>query len=76
MNLYIIENVFWDYTPGMVCIVAKDLDQCRDLYKETFVANSAIKEYDEAIRNNHYKVLKVVDETPRIVSYVYGGGGA
>lgn len=69
MNLYIIENVLYDYTPGMVCIVAKDLNQARDLYMEKFGS----LDFDRAIEDNDYKVLKVVKETPRIVSYVYGG---
>lgn len=70
MNLYIIEDVLRDYTAGMVCIVAKDLNQCRDLYMERF----GRLDFDRAIENNYYKVLKVVKETPRVVSYVYGGG--
>lgn len=65
MNLYIIENVLWDYTPGMVCIVAENLEQCRDLYMDKFKR----LDFDMSI----YKVIRVVDETPRIVSYVYGG---
>lgn len=69
MNLYIIENVLWDYTPGMVCIVAENLSQCRDLYMDKFKK----LDFDRSIESGDYKVLKIVDETPRIVSYVYGG---
>ena len=70
MNLYIINDVLYDYTPGMVCIVAKDLNQARDLYMEKFGS----LDFDRAIENKRYQVLKVENETPRIVSYVYGGG--
>lgn len=73
MNLYIIENVFWDYTPGMACIVAEDLDQARSLFKDQFGERETYF-YDQAIQTSSYEVLKVVDETPRIVSYVEGGG--
>ena len=72
MNLYIIENVLWEYTPGMVCIVAENLDQARSLFSGQF-SEYEIRDYDQAIQTSSYEVLKVVDETPRIVSYVYGG---
>ena len=72
MNLYIIENVLWDYTAGMVCIVAENLDQARSLFKDRF-GESETEYYDLSVQTSSYEVLKVVDETPRIVSYVSGG---
>lgn len=70
-NLYIVEEVLWDYTPGMVLIIASNLDECREIYFSEF---SNEEEYDKAIKDKNYKVVPVGDnEESRIVSYVYGG---
>ena len=73
-NLYIVEEVLWDYTPGMVLIIASNLDECRKIYFGEDSQFSNEEEYDEAIKDKNYKVVPVGDnEESRIVSYVYGG---
>ena len=73
MKLYIIQEVLSDYTGGMCVIAAESLEQCREIFSEEFSSNSSMKEYDEAIKNNEYKELDVVNINPGVVSYVYGG---
>ena len=77
-NLYIVQEVLYDYTDGMVVIIASNLDECRSLFIDEFgygaCLDTVIKEYDKAIAGNSYKVIPVsVNEESRVVSYVYGG---
>jgi hypothetical protein len=75
MNLYIITEVLYDYTDGMVVIAAADLDRCREIFAEEFdigIGNQ-MSEFDEAIKSGAYKVLQVVGQSEGVVSYVYGG---
>lgn len=71
MKLYIINDVLYDYTPGMVVIAANDLYECRKIYEEKF---RYMEEFDRAILNNDYKVLDVSNVSSGVISYVYGGG--
>ena len=77
MNLYIIHEVLYDYTAGMVVIAAADLDRCREISAEEFyngwVWADRMNQYDEAIKSGAYKVLQVVGQSEGVVSYVYGG---
>jgi hypothetical protein len=75
MNLYIIHEVLYDYTAGMVVIAAADLDRCREIFAEEFCNDWAdrMNQYDEAIKYGAYKVLQVVGQSEGVVSYVYGG---
>ena len=72
MNLYIISNVLYDYTSGMVVIAAADQERCRAIFEVEFPR--FIGEYDSAIINGSYEVLQVVDQQEGLVSYVFGGG--
>jgi len=75
-NLYIIEEVLSDYNYGIVVMIASNLDECRDLFIEEIICNDTwMNEYDKAIEEKKYKVFPVSDneESPRIVSCVYGG---
>jgi hypothetical protein len=72
MNLYIIRNVLYDYTSGMVVIAACSLERCRELFKEEFCCH--VTDYDDAIKNDSYSVYQVVDEEEGVKDYVYGGG--
>lgn len=75
MNLYIIHEVLYDYTDGMAVIAASSLNRCRELFEKEFgFSKSKMKEYDDAIKNQSYKVLEVVNQEEGIVSYVFGGG--
>jgi len=72
-NLYIISEVLFDYSGGIVIIIATNLDECRLLFAESFRAPILLKEFDEAIEGNYYKVIPVNDnEESRIVEYLHG----
>ena len=78
-NIYLIQGVLYDYTEGMVAIIASDLDECRALFVDEFAngfcSDTVVKEYDESIEKNNYDVIVVGEnEQSRVVSYVYGGG--
>jgi hypothetical protein len=74
MNLYIINEVLYDYTDGMVVIAAPSLERARELFADQFDCFSQMDEFDAAIKGERYKVLQVVGQSEGIVSYVYGGG--
>lgn len=61
MNLYIMNVVLYDYTPGMCVIIAESLSQCKTLF---------MKEFDNA----SIKVIEGVNHPAGVVDYVYGGG--
>lgn len=77
MNLYILNDVLYDYTPGMCVIAAESLPQCETLFMEEFgdVGSESInwnrkQEFDNA----SIKVIENVTYDAEVVSYVYGGG--
>jgi len=72
-NLYIINEVLYDYTPGMAVIVAPSKRRCRELFLEAFEFESA-RLFDLAIIDGDYKVIENVNHDEGVVSYVYGGG--
>ncbi len=78
MNLYIIEDVLYDYTAGMCVIAAESLPRCEQIFMKEFtfgesgyVKECKQKEFNEA-------GIKVIENVPyekeEVVSYVYGGG--
>jgi hypothetical protein len=74
MKLYLINEVLYDYTAGMVAIAAENLEQCRNIFEEQFAMGS-LNEFDTAIQNGYYQELEVKSDTqPGVVTYVYGGG--
>jgi hypothetical protein len=74
MNLYIISEVLYDYTDGMVVIAAESLDRARALFQDKWSSARLLQEFDAAIGGAAYKVLQVQDQAEGIVSYVFGGG--
>jgi len=79
MKLYLINEVLYDYSAGMVAIAAENLDQCRNIFEEQFAMSSDSKgrlnEFDAAVENGYYQELEVKSDTqPGVVTYVYGGG--
>lgn len=77
INLYIINEVLYDYTDGMVVIAAASLERARELFTAEFVdytEDGKLDEFDAAIKRGAYKTLEVVGLEEGIVSYVYGGG--
>ena len=74
-NLYIINEVLSDYTPGMAVIAAPDLNRCREIFiKEFECYEGEVAEYDSAIEGKYYKVIEGVNHNEGVVSYVWGGG--
>jgi len=71
MNLYIINEVLSDFTPGMAVIAAPSLERCRELFNAEF---DDVSEFNVSIRDGEYKVIEGVDHIEGVVSYVYGGG--
>jgi len=71
MNLYIINEVLSDYTPGMAVVAAPSLERCREVFGEEF---DCLGEYDCAIKDGDYKVIEGVDHPEGVVAYTYGGG--
>jgi len=72
-NLYIINEVLSDYTPGMVVIAAPSLERCKEIFTTEFKFDD-IGEFDSAIEDGNYKVIENVNQDECVVSYVYGGG--
>jgi hypothetical protein len=77
MNLYIINEVLYDYTDGMCVIAAESMPRCEELFMKEFGwedndrHNQAIqKEFNSA----PIKVIENINHPEGIVSYVYGGG--
>jgi hypothetical protein len=75
MNLYILNDVLYDYTSGMAVIAAESTEQCRQIFIEEFgydkTRNEELqKEFDTA----DFKVIENVNHPAGVVSYVYGGG--
>jgi hypothetical protein len=77
MNLYIINDVLYDYTAGMCVIAAESLPRCEQIFMERFGCSSSDyirenmqKEFNEA----GIKVIENVNHPEGVVSYVYGGG--
>jgi len=75
-NIYIIEEVLSDYTPGMAVIAAPSLDACREIFTEQFESTCQrwVDEFDYAIGVGDYKVIEGVEHPTGVVSYVVGGG--
>ena len=74
INLYIITEVLYDYTDGMVVIAAESLEIAGSLFANEWPDARLIEEFDAAIANGAYKTLQVVGQSEGVVSYVYGGG--
>jgi hypothetical protein len=77
MNLYIINDVLYDYTSGMVVIAAESLPRCEQIFIKEFgdstsayIKERSQKEFNEAA----IKVIENVNHPAGVVSYVYGGG--
>lgn len=70
MNLYILKEVLYDYTPGMVIIAAESMSQCEQIFIEEFEGERHQEEFNSA----DIKVIEGVNHPAGIISYVYGGG--
>jgi hypothetical protein len=77
-NLYIINEVLFDYTYGMAVISAPSLDRCREIFIEEFIEDSDdetfnLPEYDSSIEMGKFTAIERVDHPEGLISYVYGG---
>ena len=78
MNLYIINEVLYDYTDGMCVIAAESLPRCEQIFMTEFAPGNSdyIKECKQKEFNE--ATIKVIENVPyekeEVVSYVYGGG--
>ena len=81
MNLYILNEVLYDYTAGMCVIAAESLSQCETIFMKEFGEKSD-SEWGESMNRNReqefdnadIKVIEGVNHPVVVVSYVYGGG--
>jgi hypothetical protein len=81
MNLYIINDVLYDYTSGMCVIAAESLPRCEQIFMKEFGRNDDSvyakdhnKEQQKQFNEAPIKVIENVNHPEGIVSYVYGGG--
>ena len=81
MNLYIINDVLYDYTAGMCVIAAESLPRCEQIFMKEFGwegdADYDKQHNDELQKEFNTARIKVIENVPyekeEIVSYVYGG---
>lgn len=80
MNLYIINDVLYDYTPGMCVIAAESLPRCEQIFMKEFGwgdDSDYSKQYNEEqqklFNEAPIKVIENVNHPEGVVSYVYGG---
>lgn len=80
MNLYIINEVLYDYTDGMCVIVAESLSRCEQIFMGEFGYDGDSdweKDVNEKLQKEFstapIKVIENVNHPEGIVSYVYGG---
>jgi hypothetical protein len=83
MNLYILNDVLYDYTSGMAVIAAESMEQCNQIFIEKFgrsgdFVNDYAKARNEELQREfdtaYFKVIENVNHPAGVVSYVYGGG--
>ena len=76
MNLYILNDVLYDYTSGMAVIAAESTEQCGQIFIEKFGTGSdySNKERQREFDTADFKVIENVNHPAGVVSYVYGGG--
>ena len=76
MNLYILNDVLYDYTSGMAVIAAESMEQCRQIFIEKFGTGSdySNKERQREFDTADFEVIENVNHPAGVVSYVYGGG--
>lgn len=74
MNLYIINEVLYDYTDGMCVIAAESIPHCETIFMEEFSTDYSKEERQKEFNESSIKVIENIDYPAGVVSYVYGGG--
>jgi hypothetical protein len=81
MNLYILNDVLYDYTSGMCVIAAESMEQCEQIFMEEF-GNDGDSDYAKAMNKGRQKefisarikIIENINYPAGVVSYVHGGG--
>ena len=77
MNLYIINEVLYDYTEGMCVIAAESMPRCEELFMKEFGWEDSVQ-HNQVIQKEFnsapIKVIENINHPEGVVSYVYGGG--
>jgi hypothetical protein len=78
MNLYIINEVLYDYTSGMCVIAAESMPRCEQIFMEEFAPGESNYIKENMQKDFNTANIKVIENVPyekeEVVSYVYGGG--
>ena len=83
MNLYIVREVLYDYSGGMVAIKARDIEQATEFFKEWIQSSGLIDwedyvdEFNTSVRAGYYHELMLSTKDthkPGVVTQVWGGG--
>lgn len=74
MNLYILNEVLYDYTDGMCVIAAESMSQCEQIFMKEFGNDYDKEERQEEFNSAKIKVIENINHSEGVVSYVYGGG--
>ena len=78
MNLYIINEVLYDYTDGMCVIAAESLSRCEQIFMKEFGNSTSDYLKERKQKEFNEATIKVIENVPyekeEVVSYVYGGG--
>ena len=72
-NLYILEGVLADYTPGMAVVAAPSLERAWEVFFERFADERLDVEHERRFCDD-VKVIEGVNQPEGVVSYMYGGG--
>lgn len=74
MNLYILNEVLYDYTDGMCVIAAESMEHCKQLFMKEFSSDYSNREQEREFDSALVKVIQNINYPAGVVSYVYGGG--
>jgi hypothetical protein len=66
LKMFVWEDVLYDHTPGMVCILAHDLEECKSIFLKKFPDEQYI--LDDFFGKKHKEIIE-----PEAF-YVCGGG--
>jgi hypothetical protein len=74
MNLYILNEVLYDYTEGMCVIAAESMPRCEQLFMKEFANDYNKERIQKEFNEAAIKVIENINHPEGVVSYVYGGG--
>ena len=81
MNLYILNEVLYDYTDAMCVIAAESMPHCEQIFMKEFATDGGFdyekarnEELQKEFNSARIKVIENINHPAGVVSYVYGGG--